>query len=107
MLSIAEKKLFLDNVTIPHFLPNVDQKIYTVVFDYNYEIVSCSNCSAQSIGFDTWQAAVGLSFSDYNNLELAAIIFNLQYSDTLLALIYMNMQKKSLKFKKEYLLIKW
>lgn len=82
MLSIAEKKLFLDNVTIPHFLPNVDQKIYTVVFDYNYEIVICGNCSAQSIGFDTWQEAVGLSFSDYNNVELAAKIFNLQYNDS-------------------------
>ena len=82
MLSPVEKDSFLNNTVIPSFLPNVNQEIYTVVFDYNYKIVICSNCSAKSIGFESWQEAVGLSFMNYDDVELAAKIFNLQYTES-------------------------
>lgn len=87
MLTDLEKQLYTEKVIIPNFMHLVDQKIYSVIFDYKYEIVVCTNHSAQSIGIDSWMGVVGLSFKNYASYELAATIFDVKPNDKLMELI--------------------
>jgi len=93
MLSELEKREFTNNILIPNFMHLVEQNIYSVLFDYNLEIVVCSNLSAQSIGVERWQDACGLSFRNYADTATAHKIFGGLYTEQLMESLHQYAHK--------------
>lgn len=81
MLTELEKKSFTENVLIPNFTHLIEQNIYSVLFDYNLEIVVCTNLSAQSLDLTNWREAKGLSFRNYADTTIANKIFGDLYTE--------------------------
>ncbi len=83
MLNNVEKQRYTEEVLLPNFMHLVEQNIYSTLFDYKFEIVACTNLSAQSIGFNHWQEACGLSFCNYMDAATANKIFGEFYTEQL------------------------
>lgn len=81
MLTIEEKHTYLKENIIPSFMPLVSRNVYSIIFDYDYKVLICTESSAKSVGFDKWEDMVGLSFRDHNDPDMAAKIFGDQYRD--------------------------
>ncbi len=92
MLTTDEKQHYLENVIIPQFTPLIEQQIYSVIFDFNLAIRVCTTCSANSIGFTTWQEAIGLSFGNHQDVDLGLKIFAAQYTETFVEYIHQYTQ---------------
>jgi len=66
MESTPDAKSYLEQVLIPNFRPLINQNIYSVLCDLNYEAVICTNLSARSLVFTEWHQMVCLSYKLYN-----------------------------------------
>lgn len=93
MLTEQEKQQYLEEVIIPQFMPLIDQQIYSVVFDFNFIIRICTGVSAQSVGMNSWQEMVGLSFGNHRDVELGLKIFAAQYTEEFVEYIHQYTQK--------------
>jgi len=80
-LSNSDKKKYIEDVIVPSFMHIVEQKIFSTIYDYNYEVVIATNHTAQSVGFDSWQEVRGLGYKNYADSELAARVFGASYND--------------------------
>jgi len=58
------KSGYLQEKIVPGFLPLIEQKILSCIYDNNFQIVVCTNHSAQSVGLNHWEEAVGKSYAD-------------------------------------------
>lgn len=81
------KDYLRDNI-IPGFLPLLNQQIYSVIFNRHHEFVICTNLSAASIGFDSWQNAQGLSIKEHTNEEKIRKVFGALYTPEFARLIH-------------------
>lgn len=93
MLNQKEKHEYLHNVVIANFLPLVNQKIYSVIYDYDCKIAICTNYSAQSIAMQSWEDAVGITFRDNQRADLGAKIFGSKYTGAFVEFIHHYIQK--------------
>jgi DNA-binding CsgD family transcriptional regulator len=94
MLNQKEKYEYLHKVVIPDFLPLVNQKIYSVIYDYDCKIAICTNYSAQSIAMQTWKDAVGISFSNHRQRrDLGVRIFGSKYTGVFVEFIHHYIEK--------------
>lgn len=71
-----EIETYLWENIIPNFLMLVDKPIYSVIFNRYHEFVICTDLSARSIGFTTWQDLKGVSIQHHNNDELIHKVFD-------------------------------
>lgn len=94
MLTIDEKQRYLEEVIVPNFYPLIEQKIHSVIFDFNLALLICTTRSANSIGLSTWQEAIGLSFNNHQNEDLPNNIFTTQYKGT--SIEYINQYTKKI-----------
>lgn len=82
-LTSEQYSQYLEQNVIPVFEAAVNAPMYLSVFNSDYELVFCSNQSANSIGFESWHKALGASYKDYTNAELGKQYFkNLYNNDT-------------------------
>ncbi len=93
MLNQKEKHEYLHNVVIANFLPLVNQKIYSVIYDYDCTIAICTNYSAQSIAMQSWEDAVGITFRDNQRTDLGTKIFGSKYTGVFVEFIHHYIQK--------------
>ncbi len=93
MLTLEEKHEYLHEVVISDFMPLVDQKIYSVIYDYDCKIAICTNYSAQSIAMKSWKDAVGISFKDQHRSDLGAKIFGSKYTGVFVEFIHHYIEK--------------
>lgn len=54
--------------------------MYSCIFDEDYNLVMCTNYSAKSLGFASWEDAVGINYKD-NTQGLAQVTFGDSYND--------------------------
>lgn len=80
MLDNNTKERYIKEVVIPNFMVLVEQRVYSVIFDYKFEMVICTNLSAESIGRKNWQDVADITFRNYANRELAKSFFNEHYT---------------------------
>lgn len=80
MIDNTTKDRYLQEVVIPNFAVLLEQRIYSVIFDYKYGLLICTNLSAESIGRNGWQAACGISFQDHDNVAVASELFGKYYT---------------------------
>lgn len=81
MLTSDEKNRLLLDEIIPRFKPLLNSNIYSVIFDFNYKVIICTNLSAKSVGLNSWEDLVGFSFNDHDDAILAKQIFGEQYTE--------------------------
>lgn len=81
MLTQEQKYNVLNEEVIPRFMPLIDSNIYSVIFDFNYKVLICTNLSAKSVGLNCWEDMVGLSFKDHQDTQLTQKIFGEQYNE--------------------------
>lgn len=93
MLDQAQKNEYLESVLIPNFTHLIDQNIYSALFDHELKIAICTTKTAQSIGFEKWEDATGLSFRNYEDTILAAQIFAEHYTEDLMDSLHQYAQK--------------
>ena len=80
MLDNETKDRYLQEVVIPNFMVLVKQRVYSVIFDYKFEMIICTNLSAESIGRRDWQDVANISFKDHANEERARGFFKEHYT---------------------------
>lgn len=80
----------------------INQNILHTIYDQNCQIIACSNLAAQSVGFNTWNEAVGISYQDTDNLKLMTDIFGCTFNN-LFADKIVSVCRKIYKLQKEVL----
>jgi hypothetical protein len=86
--NIQEEETYLRTVIIPFFSPIINAPIYSTILDRKHEIVMCSNQSAQSVGLENWQSALGLSYKLYADIALLKNHFKKYYNEKTAKLIH-------------------
>lgn len=71
---------YLNDIIIKNFHPLINQKIYSVIKDAKGKVLCATNLLAESIGLNSWQDLVGLSYQDVSQkkIERAMEIDDLQ-----------------------------
>ncbi len=72
---------FLNEYINNNFVQLLDLPIYSCIYDTEYKLVICTNQSAKSLGYQSWENAVGISYKDDSCHMLAKVIFGSSYSD--------------------------
>lgn len=72
---------FLDEYITNNFIQLLDLPMYSCLYDQSFKLVICTNQSAKSLGYMSWENAVGISYEDDSCHVLARAIFGSSYSD--------------------------
>ena len=93
MITDQEKKNYLQRFIDANFIQLVDEKIYCTIYDFNHQIVACTNQSAQSIGYNSWQDLVGITFSKFDDAILAKHFFKDAYNEKTQEIIHTHVKR--------------
>ena len=55
---------FLNEYITNNFIQLLDLPIYSCLYDQSFKLVICTNQSAKSLGYMSWENAVGISYED-------------------------------------------
>lgn len=72
---------FLNEYINNNFIQLLDLPIYSCLYDQSFKLVICTNQSAKSLGYESWNNVVGISYQDDSCHMLARAIFGLSYSE--------------------------
>lgn len=88
MLNSKEKQQYFNNIVEILFKPIINEQIYTTLVDTKHCLTICTNYTAQSIGLKNWQEAVGISYKDFESVEVCKYWFKDAYNTDTSAAIH-------------------
>ena len=71
---------FLNEYISSNFIQLLDLPIYSCLYDRSYKLVICTKHSAKSLGYESWENAVGISYEDDSCHVLAKAVFGSSYT---------------------------
>lgn len=72
---------YLQNVVKPYFQTAITKSLYSVIVDFRYQTILCTDQSARSVGLLSSEDAAGTSYKYYARIDLAQWYFGKWYND--------------------------
>jgi hypothetical protein len=72
---------YLQNVVKPYFQTAITKSLYSVIIDFRYQTILCTDQSARSVGLLSSEDAAGTSYKYYARIDLGQWYFGKWYND--------------------------
>ncbi len=93
MLTTIEKQQYINEVLLPNFKHILKNNVHASLFDEELKLKICTDLSARSVGFKSWQEIENTSYLDCHNQDLMGKVFGKFYSEQNIPLLILHAQR--------------
>ncbi|MBX9865780.1 MAG: helix-turn-helix transcriptional regulator [Burkholderiales bacterium] len=93
MLTAIEKRQYINDILLPNFKHILKNNVHAALFDDELRLKICTDLSARSVGFKSWQEIENTSYLDCHNKDLMEKVFGKFYSEQNRPLLILHAQR--------------